>query len=243
MAYDGNGTFNRLYSWTNDAANGIDITASKVDAEDSGFAAGLSNAVCRDGQGGMEATLLPKVTAAYDLGSTSFKWNNAFFANGVTADHILEPPLRLLKIADQTVSTTTVTFDSTLVMTPVAGSYELECRLAFNADSTASPHGLKVGLNCTFAAFDSGIVTAEGFINGVSTFQALTTVGSAANSTSYTFATLATGLSDWIILKGTIRITNITGFALLGVSWAQNTGGTGNLTAKAGSYLKLTRFT
>lgn len=51
MPFNGTGTFNRVYSWTNDAANGIDITASRADTEDTGFATGLSQCLTRDGQG------------------------------------------------------------------------------------------------------------------------------------------------------------------------------------------------
>lgn len=49
--YDGNGTFVRAHNWSSDAANAIDITASRFDAEDDAFAAALSNCILRDGQG------------------------------------------------------------------------------------------------------------------------------------------------------------------------------------------------
>lgn len=50
MPFNGSGTFTRVYSWTNDAANSINITASRMDTEDNGFATGLSDCVTRDGQ-------------------------------------------------------------------------------------------------------------------------------------------------------------------------------------------------
>lgn len=49
--WDGNGNWVRYYSWTNDAANSINITASRVDTEDNGFATALGNCLTRDGQG------------------------------------------------------------------------------------------------------------------------------------------------------------------------------------------------
>lgn len=49
--FDGNGTFVRSYSWVQDAANSIPITASRFDTEHNGFAAGLTNCITRDGQG------------------------------------------------------------------------------------------------------------------------------------------------------------------------------------------------
>tara|TARA_R110001606_G_scaffold335174_1_gene483151 strand:+ start:422 stop:1573 length:1152 start_codon:yes stop_codon:yes gene_type:complete len=50
MAYNGTGTFSRIYNWTTDAANGINIEAVRMDREDNGFAVGLSNAITKDGQ-------------------------------------------------------------------------------------------------------------------------------------------------------------------------------------------------
>ena len=57
MAYDGNGNFNRLYNWQQDAANGINIMADRMDNEMNGFADGLSICLTRDGQAAMEADL------------------------------------------------------------------------------------------------------------------------------------------------------------------------------------------
>lgn len=82
-AFNGSGVFVRSYSWTNDAANGIDITASRVDTEDTGFASGLSLCVTRDGQGQMAADFLPSAANTYKLGSASFPWT-AIFGQTIT---------------------------------------------------------------------------------------------------------------------------------------------------------------
>lgn len=50
MPFNGAGVFNRLYSWVQDAINGIKIRADRMDAEDNGFATGLTDCVTRDGQ-------------------------------------------------------------------------------------------------------------------------------------------------------------------------------------------------
>jgi hypothetical protein len=51
MAYNGTtGTFNRIYNWVSDAANGIKIRADRMDAEFDGIATGLSTALTKDGQ-------------------------------------------------------------------------------------------------------------------------------------------------------------------------------------------------
>ena len=50
MPFNGSGVFTRLYSWVTDRANGIVVSADRTDAEDDGFAAGLSNCITKDGQ-------------------------------------------------------------------------------------------------------------------------------------------------------------------------------------------------
>jgi len=57
MAFNGSGVFNRLYNWTNDAAANIKIRADRMDAEDSGFATGLSTCITKDGQTTVTANL------------------------------------------------------------------------------------------------------------------------------------------------------------------------------------------
>lgn len=57
MAFNGSGTFNRLYSWVQDKANGIFVTASRMDAEMDGMATGLSTCITRDGQSAPTANI------------------------------------------------------------------------------------------------------------------------------------------------------------------------------------------
>lgn len=56
-AFNGSGTFVRSYSWVTDAANSVNISAPRMDTEDNGFAAGLSNCLTRDGQSPPTANL------------------------------------------------------------------------------------------------------------------------------------------------------------------------------------------
>lgn len=56
--WSGNGNFTRVYSWTNDAANGIDIIASRMDADTNNITLnGFGNCLTRDGQGSATANL------------------------------------------------------------------------------------------------------------------------------------------------------------------------------------------
>lgn len=57
MPFNGAGVFNRLYSWVNDAANGIKIRADRMDNEMNGMATGLTTCVTRDGQSPATANL------------------------------------------------------------------------------------------------------------------------------------------------------------------------------------------
>ncbi|OSM06981.1 hypothetical protein [Magnetofaba australis] len=50
MAFNGSGLFNRLYSWTQDAANNVKISASRMDAEMDGFATGLTSCITKNGE-------------------------------------------------------------------------------------------------------------------------------------------------------------------------------------------------
>ena len=57
MAFDGNGTFVRIYNWATDKANGIKIRADRMDAETDGIATGLSTCITKDGQTTVTANL------------------------------------------------------------------------------------------------------------------------------------------------------------------------------------------
>lgn len=50
MAFNGSGVHNRVHDWTQDLANTIPVTASRMDAEHDDISAALSNTICRDGQ-------------------------------------------------------------------------------------------------------------------------------------------------------------------------------------------------
>lgn len=57
MAFNGSGTFVRLYNWVNDRDAAIPITASRMDGEQDGFATGLSTCITKDGQTTITANL------------------------------------------------------------------------------------------------------------------------------------------------------------------------------------------
>lgn len=50
MAFNGSGVHNRVHDWTQDLANTIPVTASRMDAEHDDISSSLSSTICRDGQ-------------------------------------------------------------------------------------------------------------------------------------------------------------------------------------------------
>lgn len=69
MAYNGSGTFVRLYNWVTDKANSIKIRADRMDAEMDGFATGLSTAITKDGQTTITANIPFASFKITDLGN------------------------------------------------------------------------------------------------------------------------------------------------------------------------------
>lgn len=57
MAYNGSGTFSRLYNWVTDRNNTVKIRADRMDGEFDGIATALSNVICRDGQSTISANI------------------------------------------------------------------------------------------------------------------------------------------------------------------------------------------
>ena len=57
MAWNGSGTFQRLYNWVTERDAGVPIDATKMDAEQDGIAAGITNCMAKDGQNSATANL------------------------------------------------------------------------------------------------------------------------------------------------------------------------------------------
>lgn len=94
MAFNGTGTFLRIYNWATDKINSIPITASRVDAEMDGMATGLSNCITKDGQTTISANIplnsfkltgLGVGTARTDAITVGQVQDNQFFYLGATS--------------------------------------------------------------------------------------------------------------------------------------------------------------
>lgn len=49
MPFNGSGVYQRVFNWVTDKNNSVNITASRMDIEDTGFATGLSTCILKDG--------------------------------------------------------------------------------------------------------------------------------------------------------------------------------------------------
>lgn len=92
MPFNGAGSFSRNFSWATDKSNSVPVTASRMDSEDDGFAAGLSNVICRDGQSTISATIpwnsqgltgIGNLTVTGVTASTSSTTGCAVFSGGI----------------------------------------------------------------------------------------------------------------------------------------------------------------
>lgn len=50
MPFNGTGTFSRIYSWITDAANNLNVDATRMDTDTNDIASGLSMCITKDGQ-------------------------------------------------------------------------------------------------------------------------------------------------------------------------------------------------
>jgi len=90
MAFNGVGVFTRIYQWTQDAANGIFVDATRTDTDSNDIAAGLTNCVTRDGQspwlanipaGGFKITGLVSGSASGDSANYGQVFNSPAFTS------------------------------------------------------------------------------------------------------------------------------------------------------------------
>lgn len=245
-AFNGSGLFVRSYNWVNDAANGIDITASRVDTEDDGFAAALSNCITRDGQGKATASQLPSVTASYDLGSSSFKWQNAYFSGKVQCGSILASSGAAYKsgVTSRT-NTTTLTPDPDLVISVTdTGTYILEALIGVSG-TTTSTQGIKYDL---YSGGNQFAATSPGFrytwgnflgtVTGSATNNGMGFLGPGVTGISLSDIGAVGALGQLIYINGSFIATALDA-AVLGFAWSQVSSSANATNVIAGSYIRI----
>lgn len=110
MAFDGTGNFNLIYDWPNDKANGIPITASRMQGQEQDMAAnGFGLCLTRDGQG----------FATANLPMGGFKHTGAAVATAAGQYVVYQQWLLTKFAAYMSASTTNATGDGTAYTVPV----------------------------------------------------------------------------------------------------------------------------
>ena len=104
-----NGVFTGTTVWASDASVGTNITTSHHDTHDQDIATGLNNCVTVDGLNKIAANFVPTIDGAYNLGSASFRWGNAYFAGNVTGGTFVNSVLTSPTITSPTLTSPTIT--------------------------------------------------------------------------------------------------------------------------------------
>lgn len=202
MPFNGSGVFQRAFNWVNDAANGILITASRVDSDSNDFASGLSNCITRDGQG--------KPTAAQN-------WNGQNLTN-VAALGMSGPLSGATTIsASGTVSTT----ETGAVDAQVAASIASVGGIVIGANNSAS--GNAYGAMAGSAYVATGGPFPLDFVTAGNTRFRIDLGGRLSGFALHNNSTLPTGTTNQYIASGTYTptLTNVSNFSAITALAAQ----------------------
>lgn len=181
--FNGNGIFSNEFNWTNDAANGIDILASRMDGQDGTIATGLSTCICRDGQ----STTTAAIT----------------FAQGVTvsAGTLGTPSINI--ISDTDTGLAQVSGAGTMAF--ISNGSKI---LTFSGTGVNGPVGGTTAAAGAFTTISaSGVLTAS----STSTLTGAVTLGSTINKLTLTAP--ATGSTITITDGKTLKVDNTLEFA------------------------------
>lgn len=156
MAFNGSGTFSRLYSWVVDAVNGIYISSTRMDAEMDGFATGLSNCITRDGQspatadipmGGKKITGLAAGTLPTDAANVGQIVSSEWVTDATSVAYVSATSLKLLGVDRTAIYTVgrrikTTNTGGTVYSTVKTSSFSTDTTLTVVNDSGSLDSGI-----------------------------------------------------------------------------------------------------
>jgi len=172
MAFNGTGTFSRLYNWVTDKVNAIPITASRFDAELDGMATGLSQCITKDGQTTITANIpfnsnkitgLGNGTARTDVINVGQVQDNQFQYLGTTggaADAYTLSP-----------SPTITAYATTQQITAKISATNLTTTPYLQVSAIASPTTTAVIKKLSATKTEIAVETSDLLINGIYDFQ------------------------------------------------------------------------
>lgn len=180
MAFNGSGTFNRVHSWATDKTNTVAVTASRMDAEDDGFATGLTTCITKDGQ----TTTTARIPFASGVSAAAGTVSGVSY--GLTND-----------------------LDTGLYF-PAANSWGLSAGGTETLRSTATAVTLTGTLAVSGASTLTGAVTASSTLalTGAATLSSTLAVTGAATLSSTLAVTGAATLSSTLAVTGTATFTS-----------------------------------
>lgn len=183
MAFNGTGTFNRVYDWTDEAAAGNLISSTKFDQEMDGMAVGLSTCITKDGQTTITAhipfasfkiTGLGDPTAAQDAATKNYVDFLREKATNVAVGSTTNIATATAHYVELTGTATTINAFGTVT----AGDVRI---VRFNAAHTLTHNATSMillgGATRTVATADVGIYISEGGGNWREVYFSGTIVG------------------------------------------------------------------
>ena len=245
MAFNGSGTFSRIYNWVTDRTNGIKVRADRMDDELDGIAAGLSNAICKDGQTTVTADIPfanHKLTVVGDATEATDALNRQ---SGDT--RYLKRPSTLTPVTDLAdgdifgvydlsavggAGATWANIKANILAEMTTSFFPTGTRLAFQ--QTTPPTGWTKETSSTYndiaVRLTTGTVTTGGSAGFAATFDNRTLTGTVGSST-LSEAQLASHDHTYTRYGTTANIAGTDNFVIPGGTSTQNTG-----TAGSGSF-------
>lgn len=200
MAFNGSGSFARLYSWVTDRSNSIKIRADRMDEEMDGIATGLSNVICKDGQTTITANIpfnnrkitgLGDATAAADAlnrqsGDARYLlWPNALTALTDLADGDFFGVYDLSATANKGVTYSSLKTELTTDFQADGRMFPVGTRMVFQQTTPPTGWTKETGAAYDDAAlrFETGTIGTGGSQSFNTTFASRTFTGTVGNDT------------------------------------------------------------
>jgi len=217
MAFNGSGTFSRLYNWVTDRDADVAITASRMDDEMDGMATGLSTCIAKDGQTTTTAAI-PFAGGAVKLADGSAASPSVTFINDtnsgaywIAADNfaLVTGGVKILELDGDAASAAT-------------GLKITNAAAASGADLSVISSGTNE--NLTINAKGAGTVTIGNTSTGAITLTRATTLSAALTYGGVTLSNAVTGTGN-MVLSASPTLTGTLTAAAASLSGALTYGG------------------
>ena len=200
--FNGSGTFVRSYNWVVDKGNSVKVTASRMDAEDDGFATGLSTAILKDGQQTTTAVIpfaqglrvsdgsvgTPSISCISDTDSGFYRIGANNFGLALAGALAWDFGTATSSVAGSLAVGGTLAvagaFTATGLVTGSSANFTATCAAVTHSGTTGSFTGLVSGASANFTATCSAAnFVATGSFNGASANFTSTCSAAVINST------------------------------------------------------------